>query len=138
MTLADLVVRHVEHVLVSVGQVEVVAGDAGDGLGGDALEAPDPVVLVHHVVTLAQVAEAGQLHRHRRARHRRLVPAREDEGVGKHRQLQLGDDEVPAQRHRQERHPRARLDLAGGRPPSRPGAEPRRRPAPPRPAARRR
>ncbi len=60
--LGDLVVRDVEHVRVPVGQVEVVAGDAGHRLGGDALEAAHPVVLVHHVVALAQVAEAGERH----------------------------------------------------------------------------
>ncbi len=111
--LADLVVGDVEHVPVFVGQVEVVAGDAGHRLGGDAFEAAHPVVLVDHEVALAQVAEAGERDSRRGTPGSRgLVPAREDLGVGEQSQLDIGDEEVTPERRRQERHPRSGLHLS--------------------------
>ena len=49
-----------------------------------AHEAADPVVFVHYVVTLAEVAEAGKLDTGERTADRgRLVAPREDQGVRK-------------------------------------------------------
>jgi len=43
------------------------------------------------------------------------VPARKHQGIGEQRELQLGHHEVPAVRHRQERHARPRFHLAACR-----------------------
>ncbi len=77
--LRDLVVGHVEHVRVAVRDVEVVAGDPGHRLGGDALEPAHAVVLVHHVVAFAQVAEA----RTARPRPEACAPPRPCAGAGR-------------------------------------------------------
>ncbi len=97
-----------------VGQVEIVAGDPGHGLGGYAVEAAHAVVLVHHVVALAQIAEAGQLQpRQGTPLGDRLVTAREDESVGEQGQLEVGDHEVTAEGPGQERDPRAVAHVLG-------------------------
>ena len=58
--LRQLVDRHEDLVVALELEVQVVAGDAGDGLGVEAREARDPVVLVDDVVAGAQVGEAAQ------------------------------------------------------------------------------
>ena len=56
--LRQLVDRHEDLVVALELEVQVVAGDAGDGLGVEAGEARDAVVLVDDVVAGAQVGEA--------------------------------------------------------------------------------
>jgi hypothetical protein len=56
--LPDLLVRHVEAVLAPEGEVEVIAGDAGNGLRLEAEELADAVILVDDEVAEAEVGEA--------------------------------------------------------------------------------
>ncbi len=58
--LRQLVDRHEDLVVALELEVQVVAGDAGDGLGVEAGEARDAVVLVDDVVARAQVGERAQ------------------------------------------------------------------------------
>ena len=99
--------RHVEHVLALVLEQEVVAGDAGHGPGRDAVEAPDAVVLVHHVVALAQVEEGRQ----RGAADEALLAggAAQQRALGNDGQLELGREEALAERRRHEVQARRRL-----------------------------
>ena len=57
--LVELVARHEHAVAVAVLELEVVARHAPDGLGLEAREARDAVVLVHDGVARAQVGELG-------------------------------------------------------------------------------
>ena len=58
--LRQLVDGHEDAVGAGVLELEVVAGDAGDGLGVEAGEARDAVVLVDDDVARAQVGERAQ------------------------------------------------------------------------------
>ncbi len=58
--LGQLVDGDEDLVVAVVLELEVVARDAADGLGVEAVEARDPVVLVDHVVAGPQVGEAAQ------------------------------------------------------------------------------
>ena len=62
--LAHLVVRHVQPVLPAEREQQVVARDAADGLGLEAEQLADAVVLVHDVVTRAEIGERPQRPRH--------------------------------------------------------------------------
>ena len=66
--LRQLVDRHEDLVVALELEVQVVAGDAGDGLGVEPGEASDAVVLVDDVVAGAQVGEASAAGRGRGAR----------------------------------------------------------------------
>ena len=108
--LGQLVDGHEHPVRAGVLQVQVVAGDAGHGLGVKAGEAGDPVVLVDDDVAGAQVGEAAQ--DAAAALAARLLggaAALEQPVVGDHREVELRGDEAGLQ-------PRlGHRDLAGGR-----------------------
>ena len=88
--LGELVDRHEHAVRARVLEVQVVARDVGDGLGVEAGEPRDPVVLVDDDVAGAQVGEAAQ---HaapalRPARSGRAAAA-EQPVLGDHREVEL-------------------------------------------------
>src|SRR6185295_5530893 len=58
--LRELVGRREDAIRAAVGKLQVVAGDACDGLRLEAVEASDPVVLVDDVVADPQVREGRQ------------------------------------------------------------------------------
>jgi len=60
-------VGQVEHVLITVGQIQVIAGDAGHGAGGNAFETPNAVIFVDDVIAATQVAKRRQLGTHHQA-----------------------------------------------------------------------
>ena len=94
--LGQLVDRH-EHAVGALElELQVVAGDPGHGLGVEAGEAGDAVVLVHDDVARAQVGEAAQAAGARPRPVLGAAPA--DEPVlGQHRELEAGRDEALAQ-----------------------------------------
>ncbi len=89
--LGQLVGGREDPVVTAVAELEVVAGDAGDGLGLEAREAGDSVVLVDDVVAHSQVGE-GRQPPSRRSR-RGGAAAMDQPPEGDHRQLQLRRDE---------------------------------------------
>ena len=95
--LRELVDRHEDLVRALELEVEVVAGDAGDGLGVEAGEAREPVVLVDDDVAGAQVGEGAQ--EAAAAARRPLDPAAavDQPVLGDHGELQRRGDEAVAQ-----------------------------------------
>src|SRR6266576_657929 len=92
--LADLLVRDVEAVLAPEGEQQVVAGDAGDLLRLEGLQAADTVILVDDVVARAQVGEALEGAAQPRVRSWRTLP--EDLGVREQDEPELTPDEAAA------------------------------------------
>ena len=95
--LRQLVRRHEDLVGALELQVQVVARDPGDGLGVEAREAPDPVVLVHDVVARAQVGERAQQPAAAARRTDRRAPAVDQAVLGDRGQLEPGRDEAVPQ-----------------------------------------
>ena len=93
--LRELVGGREDLVLAAVLELEVVARDAGEGLGLEAGEARDPVVLVDDVVADAQVGEGRQA-RARRLRSRRATAVNEAPERD-HGEAQVGRDEAVAE-----------------------------------------
>ena len=92
--LVELVARHEDAVAVAVLELEVVARHAADGLGLEAGEERDAVVLVDHRRAGPKVGERGD----RPGPARALDPAAPKQPVlGQHRKLELGRDEAVAQ-----------------------------------------
>ena len=92
--LVELVARHEDAVAVAVLELEVVARHAAHGLGLEAGEQSDAVVLVHHRGAGAEVGERCD----RPGPARALDPAATQQAVlGQHRELQPGRDEAVAQ-----------------------------------------
>ena len=104
--LRELVDREEDAVGAGVLELEVVAGDAADGLRVEAPEAGQPVVLVDDDVARAQVGERAQRAATAAAgvlARGALRPAAAEEAVlGEHRQAEPGGDEAVAQRGRGE------------------------------------
>ena len=93
--LAELVVRDEQLVLAAELQLDVVAGDARDGLHVEAEELADAVVLVHHVVAGAQVGEARERTAEAQRGRRPRAPA-EDLRRGQEREAERARDEAAA------------------------------------------
>src|SRR5205823_7223178 len=93
--LPDLLVRYVEAVLAAERQQQVVAGDSGDLLRLEGLEAADTMVLVDDVVARPQVREALQRAPDRR---RPAKPLSEDLRVRKQDEAELTPDEASPRR----------------------------------------
>ena len=110
--LAELVVRHEQLVLAAELQLDVVAGDAGDGLDVEAQELPDAVVLVHDVIARPQVGEARERASEAQGG-RRTGAAAEDLGGGQQRETERRRDEPAACRAR--RRSTRRAPAAGSR-----------------------
>ena len=85
--LGELVDRHVDLVVAGELEVEVVARDAGHGLGVEAGEARDAVVLVDDEVAAAQVGERAQRAAARRAGRALGAAAAQQPVLGDHREL---------------------------------------------------
>ena len=94
--LGQLVGGREDAVVAPVAQLQVVAGDPGDGLRLEAGEAGDPVVLVDDVVAHPQVGEGRQATA-RRGRSGRPAPVHQA-AEGDHRELQVGRDEAVGER----------------------------------------
>jgi hypothetical protein len=90
--LADLLVRDVEPVVAAEADEEIVARDLGDRLRLEAEQLPDPVVLVDHEVTRAQVGEALQRAAGRRGA--RAGALAEDLRVGQQHEPEVAPDEA--------------------------------------------
>ena len=88
--LAHLVVRHVQPVLPAEREQQVVARDPADGLGLEAEQLPDAVILVDDVVPRAEVGERPQCPRHTGLARR---PPPEDLRLGHERDAELAPDE---------------------------------------------
>ena len=95
--LRQLVDRHEDLVVALELEVQVVAGDAGDGLGVEAREARDAVVLVDDVVAGAQVGEGAQQAAAAARRPRRRLLAVDQPVLGERGELEAGRDEPVAQ-----------------------------------------
>ncbi len=96
--LVELVRGHEHPVAVAELELQVVARDAADGLGLEAREQADAVVLVHHRRAGAQVGEAGHRAGARARAGRALGAAAAQQPVlGDDRQLQLRGEEALAQ-----------------------------------------
>ena len=90
--LRQLLRRDQHPVAVAVLELEVVAGDPGDGAGVEAGEAGDAVVLVDDVLARGQVPERGEAATARRRR--RGPPAVDEAPVGDHGELHRRGDEA--------------------------------------------
>ena len=95
--LRQLVDRQEDLVRALVLEVQVVARDAGDGLGVEAREARDAVVLVHDDVAGAQVGERAQQPAALARRPRGRLAAVDQAVLGERGQLQARRDEAVAQ-----------------------------------------
>ena len=94
--LAELLVRDVEPVLAAERQQEVVARDARDGLGLEAHQLADAVILVDDEVARAQVGEGLERPAHPGAGTRGALA--KDLRVGQERKPELTPDEAPPDR----------------------------------------
>src|SRR5439155_14482179 len=110
--LADLLVRDIEAVLAPEGEQQVVAGDAGDLLRLEGLQAADAVVLVDDVVARAEVGEALESAPKSGVRPGRTLA--EDLRVGRQHESALAPDESsPSRSDREQKLRFVRQRLAG-------------------------
>ena len=109
----DLIRRHVQLVPAAVLEQEVVALGAADGAAYKPAVAGDAVHVVHDVGPRGEVVEE-TLHRPRpRPRHPVRSPAPRDVGLRHERQLGVGQERSPIERHDDDVDARATQDLCG-------------------------
>ena len=134
--LRELLGRDEDLVAVAVLELEVVAGDAGDGAGVEAGEAGDPVVLVDDVLAGGEIAERGETASGRRRS--RGAAAVDQTPVGNDRELQRRARRIRRRPAPRRRRRRARTAAGRRRASSASAGRARSGPARPRRSARRR